>query len=97
MGIPGDPGRQRLGLVVVTEGGQIAPREVAAEQFDTARSEHQPKQEPAQQPQTGLRNGRAKFAGRPQSGWREENCQQAGLQKQDVPLIAEEDPADGAQ
>src|SRR5207249_4445480 len=53
--VPGRRGRQRLGVIVVLERGQVAPRRVPAQKLDRAGQEHQPEQEPAQQPQHGGR------------------------------------------
>src|SRR5438874_1525188 len=49
--IPRQPGRQWLCFVVKLEGAQVAPGWVAAQQFDAARFEHEPKEQPAKEKQ----------------------------------------------
>src|SRR5207244_1265832 len=94
MHIPGSPGRQWLRFVVVVQRGKIAPGAVAAPQFGETGGKHEPEQQPPKEPQTDpWRRG---------SGWksgeqlerRDERGQETGLQKQNIPLVTEKNPAD---
>src|SRR5207244_13475505 len=48
--IPADPGGQRLGFVVVEQRGKVMPGGITADQFNRSGFEHQPEQQPAQEP-----------------------------------------------
>ena len=82
---PAEGARQRLGLVVVVEAGEVTPAAVAA-QLDQPGPELDPEQQPAVQPQhQGGRGG---------PGRAQEHRQEAGFQQQGLPAEAVEGLAD---
>ncbi len=89
MDVPGDPVGQGLGLVVIEERRQVAPRLVAARQLHDPRGEDQAEEQPAQQPE-GHRRGPGHGDGGREARRREKDRQQPGLEQQVVPLEAQE-------
>ena len=84
--IPANPRRQRLGLVMKRERGEIAPVRIAAQQFHAAGRKHELEQQQPQQPENDSR--RRRFARR---FWqplqrRKKNGEKAGFEQQVVPL-----------
>ena len=82
---PARRARERLGLVVVLEAGEVAPAAVAA-QLDQARAELDAEQQPDEQPQD--RCGRGDVRGS------EERHEEPGLEQQRLPAEAVPDLAD---
>src|SRR5258706_5182716 len=83
------PGRQRLRLVVETEGGEIAPVGIAARKLDRSRTEHEAEEEPLHEKQRRCRRPPGAQARAP--GERsEEDGQEYRVEQQDVPLEFEE-------
>src|SRR5271157_4121701 len=76
MGVPGQRGRQRLGLKIVGERGEVSPCGVAAQQLDRARKKHEAEQRPAQQPYARLR------------GYAQKKRKEARFEQKQVPLKA---------
>ena len=87
-GVPGEGGGQALGEVVGRHGSEAPPGLAATGQLDSSTGEHHPEQQPAHQPecdpvlaQTPRLVARGDGAG--------EDCQDACLQQEDVPLEVE--------
>src|SRR3989442_15049067 len=75
--------RDRLGLVVVVEAGEVAPARVAA-QLDQPCAEHDAEDEPAQAPHDG-RWRRQALERAPVEEGAEEDGEEAGLEELDLP------------
>src|SRR5436309_265644 len=77
--------RNRLRLVVIIEAGQVAPAGVTSD-FDQPRPEHDPKRQPAEQPDDQFRRRLARK--RTSVNQRaKKNGQKTSLQKLDLPAI----------
>src|SRR5438552_1126507 len=89
MRVPGNGGRQRLGLVMITQRGETSPGAITAAQFYHSGRENQPEQQPPQQPKNdrGWRGNRWK----PRKDFqrRQKDRQKTGLEQQHVPLVSE--------
>ena len=99
MSVPTNPGWEGLGFVMESQGSEIAPGRIAAEEFDATGLEHEAEEQPAQEPKDGARcyphGARASpKPAREQSERSEEYCQKSGFQEQDVPLDSQELAAD---
>src|SRR3974390_2893990 len=90
MGVPANPGWQRLSFVVEIERGQVVPGLVAADEFDGTGFEHKLKQEPAQQPEHQARRRRFTRQSRTHLERRKKDRKKADLQQENVPLEAQE-------
>ena len=101
VGIPANPRRQRLGLVMKSERGKIAPVRVTAEQLHAAGRKHELEQQQPQQPERNPRwrcltrsagilpaRSRAMLPCKPRQPLpgREENGEKSGFEQQVVPL-----------
>ena len=87
--VPRGPGRQRLGLEVVVERGEVTPGGIAAQQLRGPGEEHQLEQEEDEQVPGELRR-RPLLAAQEASRRRPQHGEQAGLEEQHVPLEGEE-------
>ena len=90
---PARPEGQRLRLVVVVQRGQVPPGGVAARELRHARAPHQAEEQPAEEPHGEARRlAQPRAASRPERvRRREQQRQEAGLEHQPVPLVAEEE------
>src|SRR3954468_3074046 len=95
MRVPAYPGRKRLCFVMELQGSELSPERIGAEKLYTAWLEHQAEQEPAQQPEDERRRGFLFPGPGDEICRREDDCQQAGFEKQVVPLELKEDATDG--
>ena len=86
---PRGPGWQRLRFVVEAQGGEIAPRGIAARELDPARREHETEEKPAQQ-EEGDRGRREAASESPATRRHEEDREKAHLEQQVVPLELQE-------
>src|SRR6266852_5421611 len=93
MEIPCRRRRERLCLVVIIKSGETVPRRISTEQFHRTRFQHQSKDQKTKKP-----NGHPRWRiciCRTRSPRREQNCGEARLQKQRIPLEGEERLAGG--
>src|SRR5262249_41571567 len=78
--------RDRLGLVVIVETGEVAPAGIAPE-LDQSRPQHDPEGEPAEEPEDRQRGRTPGERTRVQER-AEEDGEKAGLEKLDLPAVA---------
>src|SRR5262245_34202957 len=93
MGVPGCPGREWLGFVVVTERGQMVPGWIMTGDLDQSRCDHETEEQPAQKPKPNWRRSRIAGEARPYPPGSNEQSQKSGLEQQSVPLEPQEVPA----
>src|SRR5207302_6486640 len=87
-----DRARYRLRFIVIGKAGEIAPARVAA-QFDQTCAEHDPKSQPAKQPEN--QDWRPALRKRPSvEQWTKKDRQEAGLKQLNLPAVAVPDLSD---
>ena len=96
--VRGERGGQGLGFVVKRESGEVAPREIAAEEFDGAGEQHQAEEQPDQEQagETGrfVRRGVPEWDETPGG---EKNGEEGGFEEERVPLEVEKNLAGAAE
>src|SRR5215467_11436334 len=88
LSVPANPGRQGAVLVVLVHGGEMPPLRIAAQQFDGARLEINPKPLPLQQEQAGARGWNGRAHPWTKSRRRKEQGNESSFQQHPVRLIS---------